>query len=143
VVETACGHSDPTDDLPAPVFEGIEMSESTLTHTTLHLTPIEVWERQKNAELYLPEAFEQDGFIHCTNEEAKLVEVANLFYAADPRSYYVLDVDLGANGERAIYEDPDRAFPHIYGPIHVSAVTQVRNVLRADDGSFQGFGDPV
>lgn len=119
------------------------MSEPRLAHTTLHLTPIEVWERQQNAELYLPEAYEQDGFIHCTNDEAKLVEVANLFYAADPRSYYVLDVDLGANGERVIYEDPDQAFPHIYGPIHTSAVTRVRYVLRADDGAFQGFGDPV
>lgn len=119
------------------------MSEPELTHTTLHLTPVEVWERQKNAETYLPEAYAQDGFIHCTDDEAKLVDVANLFYTGDPRAYYVLDVDLGANGERAIYEDPDRAFPHIYGPIRVPSVRQVRQVLRADDGTFQGFGDPA
>jgi uncharacterized protein (DUF952 family) len=119
------------------------MSEPSLTHTTLHLTPIDVWEHQKNAELYLPEAYEQDGFIHCTDSEEKLVEVANLFYAADPRSYYVLDVDLAANGERAIYEDPERNFPHIYGPIHIAAVTQVRQVIRALDGTFERFGDPI
>lgn len=119
------------------------MSTPVLTHTTLHLTPVEVWKQQKDGESYLPEAFAQDGFIHCTDAESRLVEVANLFYQKDPRPYYVLDVDLGANGEKAIYEDPESAFPHIYGPIHTAAITRVRFVLRADDGTFLGFGEPV
>lgn len=119
------------------------MTTSGLTHTTLHLTPADVWKRQNDNEHYLPEAFGQDGFIHCTNDESKLVEIANLFYQKDPRPYYVLDVDLGANGEKTIYEDPDGAFPHIYGPIHTLAVSRVRYVLRADDGTFLGFGEPI
>ncbi|MGH2550423.1 MAG: DUF952 domain-containing protein [Thermomicrobiales bacterium] len=119
------------------------MATPVLTHTTLHLTPAEVWKRQKGGESYLPEAFGQDGFIHCTNDESKLVEIANLFYQKDLRSYYVLDVDLGANNEKTIYEDSDSAFPHIYGPIHTFAVTRVRHVLRADDGTFLGFGEPI
>jgi uncharacterized protein (DUF952 family) len=107
------------------------------------LTPAEVWERQRDSESYLPEAFGQDGFIHCTDDESKLVEIANLFYQKDPRPYYVLDVDLGANGENTIYEDPDSMFPHIYGPIHPASVTRVRFVLRGEDGTFLGFGESV
>lgn len=114
-----------------------------LTHTTLHLTPAAVWEHQKNDETYTPERYASEGFIHCTDDEQRLIEVGNLFYQADPRPYYVLDVDLGANGERVIYEDPDRVFPHIYGPIHTAAVTRVRTVTRDPDGAFQGFGAPI
>ncbi|CAN5413105.1 hypothetical protein BH09CHL1_BH09CHL1_03710 [soil metagenome] len=119
------------------------MATPVLTHTTLHLTPVEVWERQIDGGSYLPEAFDQDGFIHTTNFESKLIEIANLFYQSDPRPYYVLDVDLSANNEKTIYEDPDNAFPHIYGPIHTAAVTRTRYVLRTADGNFLGFGGPV
>lgn len=119
------------------------MATPVLTHTTLHLTPAEVWKWQKDGKRYFPEAYDADGFIHCTNDEAKLVEVANLFYRGDARPFYVLSVDLGINDEKTIYEDPDSAFPHIYGPIHTHAVTKARHVLRAEDGEFLGFGDPI
>jgi uncharacterized protein (DUF952 family) len=112
-------------------------------HRTLHLCPAEVWESQKNAESYLPEAYGQDGFIHCTDGDERLVNVGNMFYASDPRIFIVLTVDLGANGERWIYEDADQVFPHIYGPIHSSSVIAVRPAQRDDDGTFTGIGDMI
>jgi uncharacterized protein (DUF952 family) len=53
----------------------------------------------------------------------------------------VLSVDLDANGEPWKYEDPNRVFPHIYGPIHARAIVGVRPVNRAADGSFQSIGE--
>jgi uncharacterized protein (DUF952 family) len=115
--------------------------ESPDTHVTLHLCPVPVWENQRHADDYLPEAYQTDGFVHCTDGDDRVVEVANRFYRDDPRPFVVLSVDLDVNGERWIYEDPDQVFPHIYGPIHPRAVVTVRPVRRAADGAFQGIGE--
>lgn len=117
------------------------MSNEVTPQTTLHLCPVEVWESQKDAESYFPEAYGQDGFIHCTDGDERLVSVGNMFYLSDPRPFLVLTVDLGANGERWIYEDVDQVFPHIYGPIHPASVVATRPVQRAADGTFIRFGD--
>lgn len=119
------------------------MSNEVTPHQTLHLCPEEVWQSQKDAESYFPEAYEQDGFIHCTDGDEELVSVGNRFYANDVRSFLVLTVDLGANGERWIYEDAGQIFPHIYGPIHPASVVAIRPVRRDSDGTFTGFGDVI
>ena len=111
------------------------------SHVTLHLSPVPVWEGQRDAEHYLPEAYQTEGFIHCTDGDERVIDVANRFYADDPRRFVVLSVDLDANGERWIYEDPDNVFPHIYGPIHPTSVVAVRPVNRAADGRFLGIGE--
>ncbi len=117
------------------------MSETPPSHITLHLCPVPVWERQRNAEHYLPEAYQNDGFIHCTDGDERVISVGNMFYTGDSRPFVVLSVDLGVNGERWIYEDPDQVFPHIYGPIHPNAVVSVRPVTRSNDGTFLGIGE--
>jgi uncharacterized protein (DUF952 family) len=111
------------------------------SHVTLHFCPLPVWEAQRTTAQYLPEDYQNDGFIHCTDDEERLITIGNMFYTGDPRAYVVLSVDLDANGERWIYEDPDQYFPHIYGPIHASAVVGVRPVIRAEDGAFLSFGE--
>jgi len=117
------------------------VSDTPAPHVTLHLCPVPVWEAQRNAEHYLPEAYQTDGFIHCTDGDARVIEVGNRFYLGDRRPFVVLSVDLGANGERWVYEDPDQVFPHIYGSIHPRAVVAVRPVRRAKDGTFLGIGE--
>jgi uncharacterized protein (DUF952 family) len=96
---------------------------------------------QRTAAQYLPEAYQTDGFIHCTDGDERMVGVGNMFYTADPRSFVVLSVDLDANGEPWKYEDPERVFPHIYGPIHARAIVGVRLVHRAGDGTFQSISE--
>lgn len=104
-----------------------------------HLTPAEVWERQKESGRYLPEAFEQDGFIHTTNGLRPLLEVANLFYRGDPRSYRVLVLSLPELNAAVRYDDDNQIYPHIYGPLNASAVVGELPVRRAQDGAFLGF----
>jgi uncharacterized protein (DUF952 family) len=116
------------------------VSNDETPHVTLHLCPAEVWNAQKNAETYLPEAFALDGFIHCTDGDGELVAVGNRYYKADAREFVVLSVDLGANDSKWIYEDPARIFPHIYGPIAPAAVVGIRQVLRDGEGTFTGIG---
>jgi uncharacterized protein (DUF952 family) len=107
--------------------------------STLHLTPQEVWNRQKDQPTYVPEAYETDGFIHCTDGDENMLKVANLFYANDPRDFVVLTLDVDAVESQVIYEDPDKIYPHIYGPLNTNAVTGVRNVIRTPDGGFEKF----
>lgn len=104
-----------------------------------HLTPVEVWERQRGRTSYVPEAFEQDGFIHTTNGLDPLLEVANLFYTGDPRTYRVLVLSMPAIAPEVRYDDDHQIYPHIYGPLNTSAVVGELVVRRAADGAFVGF----
>ncbi len=72
---------------------------------TLHLTPEAVWLSQADAKTYQPEPFATEGFIHCTDGEANLVRVANLFYQSDPRPHVVLMIDLERVTAPVRYED--------------------------------------
>jgi uncharacterized protein (DUF952 family) len=110
---------------------------------TLHLTPEPVWREQEGQATYLPEAFAREGFIHCSDGEARVLEAGNRYYQGDPRAYLLLDIDLGRVGALAIYEDEARYFPHIYGPLEREAVTRVRRVERAADGRFVAVGEEV
>ncbi|MBA2520561.1 MAG: DUF952 domain-containing protein [Chloroflexia bacterium] len=103
---------------------------------TLHLVPEPVWEARRQAPAYTPEAFEREGFIHCTDGDANLLGVANTFYLDDPRPYLVLVLDLDRLRSPVRYEDPAQIYPHIYGPINREAVVAVRRAVRLADGSF-------
>ena len=110
---------------------------------TLHLVPEPVWRAHEGSATYTPERFAEEGFVHCTDGEALLLEVANRYYRDDPRAYIVLDVDLGAVQAPAVYEDEARRYPHVYGSIERAAVRRVRRLERAADGSFTGFGEEL
>jgi uncharacterized protein (DUF952 family) len=104
-----------------------------------HLTPVEVWERQASGTEYMPEAYEADGFIHCTIGETNLVTVANAFYQADARAQVALVLDLDRVTAPVRFEDEGRIYPHVHGPLDVAAVVGTRRAVRAADGSFLGF----
>lgn len=110
--------------------------ESRNAGITYHLVPEPVWERSRQAATYVPEAYDQDGFIHCTNGTDQLVDVANLFYANDPRPFRVLVLNIGSIESEVRYDDPDQVFPHIYGPLNTSAVRGELAVRRDHSGAF-------
>ncbi len=106
---------------------------------TYHLSPVEVWASQENEPRYLPEAYDQDGFIHCTDGLDNLLNVGNMFYTGDARDFCVLVLD-SANIESEIrYEDPEEIFPHIYGPLNTDAVVGYLRVIRGENGAFISF----
>ena len=106
---------------------------------TFHLTPEPVWVEQAGANTYRPEGFDADGFIHCTDGEVNLLAVANAFYQTDRRPYLVLVIDLDRVTAPVRYDDPERIYPHIYGPLNRDAVVEVRRAVRLADGSFAEF----
>jgi uncharacterized protein (DUF952 family) len=110
---------------------------------TLHLVPEDVWLAQNGASRYLPDGFAAEGFIHCTDGDELVVEVGNRYYRDDPRPYLVLEVDLERVEAPVVYEDDERRYPHIYGPLECLAVRRVFRIERAADGTFIAIGEPA
>lgn len=77
-----------------------------------------------NARHYTPSRFEQEGFVHCSTAE-QLPRVARAIFG-DRNDLILLTIDPEAlNDETLVYEDSSgtgEGFPHVYGPLPVSAV---------------------
>ena len=50
---------------------------------TFHLVPSPVWDAQRDGDVYVPEAFAADGFVHCTDGEQAVIDTANRYYQGD------------------------------------------------------------
>jgi uncharacterized protein (DUF952 family) len=107
-----------------------------VTLPTLHLVPEATWEAHDPAAPYLPAAYPEDGFVHCTDGDEEMVKVANRFYRDDPRPFLLLTVDLERTGSPWRFDDPGETYPHVYGPIDLASVTEVRRMTRDADGTF-------
>lgn len=102
--------------------------------TTFHMIAVADWEAA--ATEIRPASLAAEGFVHCTDDRERLTEVANRHYHHDPRPYAILTVDLDATGSPWRFDDPNRWYPHIYGPIPRSAVLATAPFPRAPDGTF-------
>ena len=114
------------------------MMNEKLTHQTFHLVPLEYYEAQPTDQPYLPAPMVEgrENFIHTTDGTDNLAATGNRFYTADPRPFIVLIIDLAKVEAPVKYEDPNRIFPHIYGPLNRDAIIAVRAVERTPDGKF-------
>ncbi|HEY7889823.1 MAG TPA: DUF952 domain-containing protein [Steroidobacteraceae bacterium] len=109
----------------------------------LHITPRNVWATSAPGGYYQPSSLASDGFIHCSTVK-QTVDTANQFYAGqsdlvllciDPdkaEAEVKYDAPAGAGDQRA-----DSLFPHIYGPLNVSAVLEVVEFAPRSDGRFE------
>ena len=113
----------------------------------LHLVPADDFRAQSGPQPYLPARFGTDGFIHCAQEPAVLLYIANAFYKTLPGEFWVLVIDPDKLTSPLKWEPPNPApepgsplapllFPHIYGPLNREAILEIRVTARAPDGSF-------
>lgn len=107
---------------------------------TYHLVPAETWAARDPASAYSAPSLAAEGFIHCTDGDAAMVDTANRHYRNDPRSFLVLTVDLDSSGSPWRFDDQAGLYPHIYGMIVPAAVLRVQPIPRAADGTFEAFG---
>ena len=101
-----------------------------------HLAWRSEWEHGSKESPYRHASLETEGFIHCTREPEKLLEVADLFFATAPtEDLLVVSLDEARIGSEVKDEDPGvgHLFPHVYGPIDRAAVLRVDAMRRADD----------
>jgi uncharacterized protein (DUF952 family) len=112
-------------------------------HRTFHLADERQWLHRRNRDFYTPEAFDKDGFIHCTNDADELIRVANRYYHEAGGRFVALEIECSMLSLPVIYEDPGRIYPHIVGPLNVSAVRRVFKVERLPNGQFLVLGSEV
>ena len=103
---------------------------------TYHLVAEPYYENSVALEDYTPEAFASDGFIHCTDGVENVIATANRYCKDDARPYLVLLIDTDKVSAEIKYEDPERIYPHIYGPLNRDAIVSSIPVKRAEDGTF-------
>ena len=109
----------------------------------LHITPREAWETSVPGGYYKPSSLDSEGFIHCSTVE-QTVDTANQFYP-NQQGLVLLCIDENKLESKVKFEGPACAndqrtsllFPHIYGPLNVSAVVRVVKFTPNADGKFE------
>jgi uncharacterized protein (DUF952 family) len=107
-----------------------------VSEITYHLVAAEYYRDADRSQPYIPEAFQADGFIHCTDGVLGLAAVANRYYKDDRRMYVALVIDTSKVAASIVYEDAERLYPHIYGALNRDAIVDIVPLLRTNDGSF-------
>ena len=103
---------------------------------TYHLVPRAEWEAADPQQPYLPRAFAQDGFVHCTDGADEVAATANRYYRSEP-DLLVLTIQRDRLAAPVRYEDPQQIYPHIYGPVERVAVIAVQPMQRSEQGDWR------
>lgn len=101
----------------------------------VHICLPAVWEETERKGIYLGDTLESQGFIHCS-KPGQVLQVANAFYG-DQSELLLIWIDPHKLDSEFRWEAADSdVFPHIYGPLNLSAVLG-KTVLRPlEDGEF-------
>ena len=100
-----------------------------------HLTTPEAWAAAQDAGEYEAPSLADEGFIHCSADEAQTLRVAERLYSGVD-NLKVLDVDV-IRLKAEVKREPSRSgeiYPHIYGNINLDAVVRVRELTLDADG---------
>ena len=79
---------------------------------------------------------DEEGFIHASGAD-QLQGVADRYYQDVPEPLVLLVIDPDRLDVPLVHESPpgrDETFPHVYGPLAVDAVVEVRPLERTPDG---------
>jgi uncharacterized protein (DUF952 family) len=107
-----------------------------------HITTPAAWaEAQARGEV-VAESLTTEGFIHCSHQ-GQLLAVANRFFCGTD-DLLVLGIDEAGVASWLVNEGPagvddpfaHDVFPHLYGPIPVSAVVAATPLAAGGDGRF-------
>ena|SRR5579862_7543359 len=103
----------------------------------LHICPRDLWEAAQATGEYRAASLKTEGFIHCSTPE-QVVGSANRFYRGR-QGLLLLMIDPARVGSEVRYETAGDglAYPHIYGPLPVAAVTETIPFPPEPDGSFR------
>lgn len=103
-----------------------------------HITSRAEAEQARRAGSYVAAAFGRDGFIHCSYaRQLTRVADANFLGRSD---LVLLEIDRARVGCEVIDENLEGGadlFPHVYGPLPMSAVTAIHDFPCRPDGTFE------
>ena len=87
-----------------------------------HIVLPEIWEQVRGERLYRHESLASEGFIHCSYEH-QIDGVIERYYA-DQDELVILTLDTDKLAARLVAEPSTggEIYPHIYGPLNMTAV---------------------
>lgn len=100
-----------------------------------HLTTPGAWAAAQAAGEYEAPSLADEGFIHCSADEAQTLRVAGRLYSG-VAGLLALDVDL-VRLKAEVKREPSRSgeiYPHVYGKINLDAVVRVRELTLDAEG---------
>jgi uncharacterized protein (DUF952 family) len=103
----------------------------------LHIAPAVAWSEALRQGVYEADSLSREGFIHCS-ERHQVVRVANARFR-NRTDLVLLQIDTDRVEAPIRYENlegGDELFPHVYGPLPMSAVVRATPFRPAGDGSF-------
>ncbi|MGW0842003.1 DUF952 domain-containing protein [Streptomyces sp. NPDC002787] len=114
-----------------------------------HVVSLEAWNARPERP-YAPASLTEDGFVHCSPDEATTLAVVNAFYRDAPKPLHVLVLDEGRLDARVEFEAAAPApppgvgagvlFPHVFGPLNRDAVERILEVRWDEEGRASGLG---
>lgn len=102
-----------------------------------HITTPAAWKKGQDDGRYVPEAFEQDGFIHCSKMD-QIVGVGQRYYASQT-GLLILGINPDKLTSKLVFENligGEELFPHIYGPLNLEAVESTAEFVQSAEGAF-------
>lgn len=108
-----------------------------MTARLYHITSEPEAEVAKEFGQYRPEGFAREGFVHCSYAHQVEATANRLFRGR--RDLVLLEIDPTRVGCRVVDENLEggtELFPHVYGPIPMSAIVRVHPFVSGVDGTF-------
>ncbi|MFD5803930.1 MULTISPECIES: DUF952 domain-containing protein [unclassified Streptomyces] len=113
-----------------------------------HVVPLAEWNAEPGRP-YAPASLAEDGFVHCSPDEATTLAVVNAYYRAAPRPLLAVLLDEDRLAARCVWEAAAPApppgvaegtlFPHVFGPLDRDAVRRVSEVRWDGAGRATGL----
>jgi uncharacterized protein (DUF952 family) len=100
------------------------------------------WEAQADEPTYAPNRYEEDGFIHCS-EQHQLENVAERHFRGRDDLVLLELMPTKLDPETKYEQGGKGKYPHIYGLINKNAVSRTIEIRCNDDGLFEGVFDNI
>lgn len=110
----------------------------------LHITTKQDWENAKSVGVYTTPSLKEEGFIHCSTEK-QAANTANIYFKG-ANELVLLCIDENKLTSECKFEqatgskhDPavGNMFPHIYGPLNLSAIINIVDFPKDENGRFE------
>lgn len=105
--------------------------------TVYHIVVPEYWDKYKDFDYYRSPTFVEEKFIHLSKKEQ--VEGTLNRYFTDQEKILLLHIDTAKLSAELIYESAtnQELFPHLYGKLNKSAIVNVEELSRGENGFFK------
>ena len=102
-----------------------------------HLITEQDWESARGSQHWRPASLADEGFIHCSGDEEQAMRVVARLYP-DRADLLALEVETEKLNSPLVSEASrsGEIYPHIYGPLDLSAVIKVWRVNQEGDGGY-------